>query len=204
MHLGAGLCDELPHYVRYCSGRIVLVEPNPEILPELKNKASRHSNVEVWPLAVSFESGRRTLRLYNHGDLSSLKRPTGLTELMPGLHQTGQAVVATMAVHELTDQLNLDDDETNWLIVDTPGEESGIVNSLKSHKKLHHFDQIILRAGAESLYEDAVPVENLVSELHESGYRVEGAVDNYDPDQPCYSLRLKCRSVGVPTPSQRK
>ena len=195
VHLGAGLCRELPHYIRSRAERIVLIEPNPEMLPELQKQAAAHSNVELLPVAVAAEPGRRALRLYNYPDLSSLRRPTGLIELLPGLQQTGQAIVNVIAAHTLPEQLGLKNDKNNWLVIDTPGEEVAIINNLEQHKQLSQFDRIIIRAGAESLYEGTPACEQLILQLENLGYYIEGAEDTSDRDWPHYHLRLNPKAI---------
>jgi FkbM family methyltransferase len=195
VHLGAGLCRELPHYIGSGAGRIILFEPNPEVIPALRRQAEGHSNVEVFPVAVAAESGRRALKLYNYDDLASLRRPTGLFELLPGLQHIGQAIVDVMAAHNLASELSLEIEENNWLVIDTPGEEAAIISALEQHRKLHHFDRIIIRAGAESLYDGAQSAEQLTRQLEQLGYYIEGAKDTSDCDWPRYHLRLNPKAI---------
>ena len=195
LHLGAGLCQELDIWRSTGASRIILVEPNPEIFPELRRKAEGTNNIEVLPAAVSDEPGRRALRLYNYPDLSSLRRPTGLIELLPGLKQTGQAIVNVIAAHTLIEQLGLKNDENNWLVIDTPGEEAAIIGNLEQHQQFHYFDHIIIRAGAESLYDGASSAEQLARQLEHLGYYMVGAQDTSDRDWPHYHLRLNPKAI---------
>lgn len=190
VHLGAGAGNDLAAWQVYRPRRHVLVEPNPESLPELRRRTADQPNVEIWPVAVAANDGQGELALYNDPDFASLRPPTRLIELLPGLRQTGQAMVDALAANELVERLNLDDDKANWLLIDTPGEEAGIIATLEEHKQLRCFDRVILCAGFDSLYEGAASAEQLALELQEMGYLIEGAVDNSDPDWPRYSLRL--------------
>ena len=195
LHLGAGLCQELDIWRATGAPRIILVEPNPEIFPELRREAEGSNNIEVLPAAVSDEPGRRALRLYNYPDLSSLRRPTGLAELLPGLQQTGQAIVNVIAAHTLPEQLGLRNDESNWLVIDTPGEEAAILSALEQHQQLHCFDRIFIRAGAESFYDSALSAEQLIRQLDHLGYYIEGAGDTSDRDWPRYHVRLNPKAI---------
>ncbi|WP_376695206.1 class I SAM-dependent methyltransferase [Wenzhouxiangella sp. EGI_FJ10305] len=195
VHLGAGLCRELPHYVSSGAGRIVLLEPNPEALPELRQRTSGHDDVEVLPMAVSAEEGKKALRIYNYPDLSSLRRPTGLFQLLPGLQQTRQAIVDVIRADKLPAQLGLEGSEDNWLVIDTPGEESAIVSALAQHAQLHHFDRIIIRAGADIYYDGAATAEELAGNLEKLGYYREGADDSADGDWPRSHLRLNAKAI---------
>jgi FkbM family methyltransferase len=175
--------------------RIILIEPNPEVLPELKRQAECHANVHVLPVAVAAELGKRALKQFNDPDLSSLRQPTGLLHLLPGLHQTGQEIVEVIPAHSLPGRFGLEGMEDNWLIIDTPGEEAVIISVLEQHRQLQYFDRIIVRAGAASFYEGAVPAEQLVHQLERLGYYLEGAEDNTDRDWPRHHLRLNHKAI---------
>jgi FkbM family methyltransferase len=195
VHLGAGHCSELQSYLDSGAQRIVLVEPNPEMHPELASYAEAHANVTVLPVAVSAEAGKRTLRTFNYADLSSLRRPTGLFQLLPGIRQTGQVVVDTVAVHELPEQLGLNNDQNNWLVLDTPGEEAAIITALEQSRQLNQFDRIIICAGAESYYEGASTAPQIFRQIQQLGYQTEGGIDDSDQDWPRCHLRLNPEAI---------
>lgn len=195
IHLGAGGCTELEHYIASGARHIVLFEPNPDLLPELRRQSESHSHIDIMPVAVSGEAGRRALKLYNYADLASLRRPTGLLELLPGLQQIDQVLVDVMAAHTVPRELGLDADANNWLIIDTPGEEGAITSALDQHCQLHYFERIIVRAGAESFYDGALPAEQLTRQLEQLGYYVEGVQDTSDRDWPRYHLRLNPKAI---------
>lgn len=195
VHLGAGYCSELASYLDSGAQRIALVEPNPEIHPELARHAESHSNIRILPVAVAAEAGKRALRTLHYADLSSLRRPTGLFELLPGIRQTGQVVVDTVAAHELPERLGLNNGENNWLVLDTPGEEAAIITALAQRRQLNHFDRIIIRAGAESYYDGASSATQIVDQLEGHGYQIEAALDDSDQDWPRCHLRLNPKAI---------
>jgi len=196
VHLGAGLCRDLQKYVKFGARQILLLEPNPQLEPELRRRSTAHRNVKVLPLAVSTEAGQRTFKLYNYPEFSSLRRPTGLFELLPGLQQTGETVVEVIAAHRIFEYLDSENGDDNWLVIDTPGEEASVIMDLDRHNKLHRFNRIIIRVGRESLYEDAVAADELVRELECRGYFNEGASDtSSDPDWPRFHLKLNAKAL---------
>lgn len=195
IHLGAGSCRELSTYLAHQPRKICLVEPNPELLPGLRRRVEGHSDVHILPVAVSGQEGRRALRVFNEPDLSSLRQPTGLIESMPGLRETGQAMVEVMAAEQLPKAFNLHNDENNWLIIDTPGEEAIIIEALARHDQLYHFDHIILRAGNSSLYEGALSALELVQRMKHLGYTDEGRADDSDSDWVQQQFRLNLKAL---------
>ena len=49
LQLGAGRCTELDSWRETGANRIVLVEPNPELLPELRRRTQGVDEVEIIP-----------------------------------------------------------------------------------------------------------------------------------------------------------
>ena len=201
IHLGAGLCRELEHWRASGSKRIVLVEPNPELLPDLRHRISVSDPVDIMPVAVSTQAARESLYLFNFPMLSSLRHPTALYQILPGLTQVGRAVVETVSLDQLLDDLGLRAEGDHWLVIDAPGEEAEILTQLENSAHLHGFSHIFLRAGAEVLYQGAETASALVQRLEAQGYSATGRHDGSDCDWPRYHfaldrLALECRRLG--------
>ncbi len=190
LHLGAGTCQELDHWLKTGARRIVLVEPNPELLPGLRDRTENHDAVEIVAVAISGQAGRGALRLFNFALLSSMREPTGLYEILPGLRQIGRAMVETVTVEQLLDDLDLNPEGDHWLVIDTPGEEAAIIQQLETSERLHQFSRIILTAGAEELYQGAETARALIERLQSAGYKPVGRPNDRDGDWPCYHLAL--------------
>lgn len=200
IHLGAGLCRELDHWRATGAPRIVLVEPNPELLPELNRRIRASDPVDILPLAISAQSGREALRLFNFAMLSSLRNPTGLYQILPGLSQIGRAMIETVTIDQLLQDLNLSAEGDHWLVIDTPGEEAAILDQLEQNAKLHDFSRIFLSAGLEPLYQGAESARTLATRLEALGYNAAGRPDDSDGDWPRYHLvldrmALECREL---------
>ncbi len=188
LHLGAGSCGELDQWLNTGARRVVLVEPNPEFLPALRDRVRDEEAVQVIPAAVSAHPGRSALRLYNFPMLSSLREPTGICESLPGLRQIGRAMVDTLPVNELLDRIGLEPNANNWLVIDAPGEEAAILQALEKDARLMQFETLIMTAGTESLYQGAEPASKILDRLRQFGYRITGNVDGSDADWPRYRL----------------
>lgn len=195
LHTGAGTCRELPLWLQSGAKRIVLVEPNPELLPELRRRVHGQPNVEIVPAALADQNGRGTLHLFNFPLLSSLRQPAGLHHSLPGLRQISRASVELTTVTQLIDKLGIGESTSNWLVIDTPGEEATIIDQLRQSDRLHYFDRIILSAGSEPLYQDAKSAAELLGPLQSSGYVAIGKVDHSDADWSRHHLYLDRRAL---------
>ncbi len=209
LHLGAGLCRELPHWLESGASRIVLVEPNPELLPELRARTEDHDSVEIISAAIAGQPGRGVLRLFNWHLLSSLREPIGLYESLPGLQQTERAEVERLTINQLLDQLDINNQTSNWLVIDTPGEEAAILDQLQQSDRLHHFARIFLSAGIEPLYGGAKSAPELLSQLQAEGYEPASQADTADADWPRHHLRLdrvalECKRLKAELAEQKK
>ncbi len=190
LHLGAGLCRELPHWLEAGASRIVLVEPNPEMLAELRVRAQDHDSVEIISAAIAGQSGRDFLRLFNFPMLSSLRKPTGLYDSLPGLYEAGRVSVDLLTIDQLLKQLVLAEKTNNWLIIDAPGEEGAIIDGLKRSDQLQYFSRIFLSVGTALLYEGAKIASDLLTLLKEYGFESLGSPDHSDGDWPRFHLYL--------------
>ena len=127
LHLGAGACHELEHYQTLQPKQIFLVEPNPELVSVLRQKTTSMRNVSILDCGVSPKLSIDRLNVLVDPNFSSLYQPTGLYELMPGLGQPHQIQVDIKLAAKLVEELSLDQSQSNWLIVDTPGVEADVI-----------------------------------------------------------------------------
>ena len=188
LHFGAGNCSELEIWLAANPRRIVLVEPNPDSAKRLTAQARDHDRIHVIQQAVGDPGGSRRFRRFNIPALNSLREPTGLLELFPGLRTERELDVDAVAPVDLIESFELDPDGHHWLIIDTPGEEAAIVDSLHTAGQLASFERIMLHCGTDSLYQGNGPVDAPLDQLQKAGYDIEQR-DDSDPDRPGWSLR---------------
>lgn len=189
IHLGAGLCQELDCWRASGAKRIILVEPNPELLCELQSRVGATEPIEIVSSAVSDQAGCQPLVLYNFPLASSLRTPVNLKTL-PGLKQIGSTLVEAKSIDELLSTLQLSEDGEHWLVIDTPGEEASILEGLDQKGYLYWFKRIFLTAGLEAFHEGASSASVLNQYLQEQGFRVDGLDDTSDRDWPRYFFVL--------------
>lgn len=76
------------------------------------------------------------------------------------------------------------------LIIDTPGEELGILQGLIESRKLARFPCIELHCGIDALYADAAPANAVLEALERQGYDRQECDRRTDPDRPVWTLCL--------------
>ncbi|MCF3596441.1 hypothetical protein LZG00_20855 [Rhodobacteraceae bacterium LMO-12] len=189
VYLGAGEGQRLAPVLALGAERIVLVEPLLEATMELKARIATDPRCVLYPLAISDQEGQAPLHVFNLPDLSSLSPPGALTELFPGLRETGQRTVETRTLTSLLADLGLSGEgkARHILHLDSPGSEARILSQLGRDDT--PFEFISLRCGAQPLYSASDSAEDLVGMIEALGYRLE-ACNSDDPDFPEYWMSL--------------
>lgn len=183
VQLGAGQCTELDGYVQAGATKIVLVEANPVTADGLRRCSQDYPNVEVIESAVGPKAGSTTLRVYNFRELSGLRKPTGLLELFPGLRLEKEIQTQVKPCNQIIDGLALED-EQNLLIIDTPGEELVVLESLKEAGQLGHFQRVVFQCGTDPLYDNSASVDFILNFLKEESFELLHRADDHDPERP--------------------
>mgnify|MGYP006284489333 CR=1 FL=1 len=189
IHLGAGRCRELPDYLACDPERIVLVEAHPGWADRLRRQTADHPNVEVAAQAVASPNNAPNLKVLNLKALSSLRSPTGLYDLFPGLRITEEIEVDRVPPETFLQGQGLEPGQGNWLIVDAPGEEEAILQALEQSDHFPAFSRIDLHCGRTPLYESNSHSEELLQRFAELGYETAECVEETDPDRPRWTLR---------------
>jgi hypothetical protein len=129
------------------------------------------------------------LQVFNLPALSSLREPSALRDLLPGLRRTAAPEVTTASMETLLAILPGPGAAPDLLVIDAPGEEATVIEGLARAGALMRFERIFLHAGAEAQYAGSEGAEALCARLEAAGYRLEGT-DATDPDRPCLEFHL--------------
>lgn len=183
LYVGAGKGQLLPALLTSRAAQIVLVEPVPKYSTDLLKRAESESRVTVLPVAVAEKKGHGILRHFNKESLNSLRAPTELITVYPGLRETAQSEVETVSVDGLLDHISPPGTAPDCLILDAPGEEGPILERLVSSGQVLRFQNIFLRAGRCAFYQGAATLEEITHCLEDQGYRTKHLYEN-DPDFP--------------------
>ncbi|MBU2963486.1 hypothetical protein KO516_22185 [Citreicella sp. C3M06] len=201
LHIGAGYGEDLPALLDLSATRIVLVEPNPDCLAELEMMARGDTRVELISAAVSAAEtppARAPLHVFNMQAHSSLRAPSpALATLFPALREIDAPMVDVLSLSALLDRLALPEDVSVLVLLDAPGESAALLAELVQSGRMLQFDQVLLHAGAEPLYESELPLSEALALVQDAGYRLVSR-DNGDPDFPACVLRVDAVSrLGV-------
>lgn len=188
VHLGAGNCSDLATWQAANPRRIVLVEPNPHHTHHLTAHARGDERIHVFQQAVGDPDASPRFRRFNIPALSSLREPTGLLELFPGLHTEREFDVEVIEPRAFIQSLELAPDRKHWLIIDTPGEEEYVVTALRAGDQLEQFDQIVLYCGVDALYQGSESAAEILGQLNGAGYDIAQR-DASDPDFAYWVLK---------------
>jgi len=189
VHIGAGLCADLDIYRKAGFERIYLLEPNADLLDELQARLDGQG--QVLPVALAKNDGQATLHLLNFADLSSLRQPTGLQDLMPGVAVIEDRQVDTVCFASLLEQIGpLSSDRQNLLVIDAPGEELLIAGALAQSGYRDRFQTLVLSCGKEAYFEGDSCAGNVLPVLVGLGYQLLVNDRQQDPDWPRYFLQL--------------
>lgn len=186
VHIGAGRGRELNDYLASPAQQIILVEPNPRLVAELRRLGEADARIRVVEAAVSNSSADNLLQEYNLPDVNSLYTATGLRQLFPGLRLLGQLPVSTLTGQELLDHCALEG-EDNTLIIEAPGAELAIIETLTEAGGIDKFSRIAINCAEEPLYDSPSHAGAVLKLLQEQGFDLVHR-DDTDPDWPNWVL----------------
>lgn len=189
VHFGAGRGGDLRRHLDRQPRQIVLIEAQAENVEALERVAARHHHVRVTHAAVAGEPGPHTLFRLSLPELSSVRRPTALLDLYPGIEVLEERLVETIIPADSLTPLRLNPEHQNLLVIDVPGEELPILKSLDEAKHLVNFTLVEVRCGCRPLYADATPAEEVFDWLTKRGYKSLSSGQEEDPDFPVRLLK---------------
>ncbi|MFE3838659.1 hypothetical protein [Pseudogemmobacter sonorensis] len=177
--IGAGGAHDAP---AGSGQRLVLVEPDPELVALLRRQHEGAANVTILAAAVGAADDRQELRRFSLARLNGIQAPDRLTELMPGVRPLPGLRVDGITVGTLLRELGNPKGPLH-LVIDAPGSEQDILDGWKQADALGLVGSIELHAPAEPLYAASPGMSALSDWLGQEGFGICGA-DRTDPDWP--------------------
>lgn len=194
-HIGAGQGNELPIYLQSGSLSVLLVDADPDQISEL-NAACDEPRVSIVQAALSGDQSPRPFFRFSQPEMNSLRAPTELTILFPGLRILSQDPMTPQDPAEFLTQW-LPPKGSTVLVLEVPGEALGILQSLTDADVLHRFSAIILSESPDPLYQSAAPLGRIRDYLSASGFGVTGAADPERPEHPWLFARLDTAALAA-------
>jgi len=189
--LGAGSGSDLLAYTDASETKICMVEANPESAEKLRARFSGFvDGPEVINCAISNFNGPGRLKIYNAAHLNSLRGAGDLPAIYPGLRVIGEIDVEVSSASSMVEKLGVKITESNCLLIETPGEETVILRSLKNAQKLSYFEHVIIRVGLEHVHESGGTLDSVSGFMEEAGYFSVGTDFESDPDFPVVHFEL--------------
>lgn len=197
LDLGAGEAPALEACLAAGAAHVALVEPNPALHHRLAQRLADRPQISLHPLAVAGRAGVAPLQVFNLAPLSSLRAPTGLRALFPGLRRTAAPEVTTCDPAGLLARLPPPGEAPDLLVIDTPGEEATVIEGLAAAGALDRFGLVLLRCGTGEDYAGSLPAAALCHRLEDLGWRCRAADAAEDPDRPWFTFRPDPRAQAL-------
>lgn len=147
LHIGAGCGVDVEGYTTAGLDPVVLVDADPEVVTHLQTRTGGLSAVRVVQAAVSTRKDAQLLFRTNFSELNSLSRPDQLRELFPGLTILAEEPVEPVSPLQLLDELQFPQDGVGLLVLEAPGETTGILAALAEAGRLTQFPVIRIQEG---------------------------------------------------------
>ena len=188
IHIGAGQAKELSQWLNTGAKHVILVEPNPRLAENLRQKTAGMDQVVVLETAVTTTAANNQLHEYNLPEASSLHSATGLKTLFPGLKTNAIHTVATLSPKKLLIDYAPKPDQLAMLVLQAPGEEHAILKALVNTGQLEQFSELRLAVSLDSYYKGSIAAEQTRQLLANYGYDIIEE-NQQDPDWPTWHLQ---------------
>ena len=197
VHLGPGALASPADYAPLHPAQVVLVDANPAAASRLQSTFGRaHFSTRVLEKLLLPEPGPASLFQFNLPAVNGIRPAGALPALYPSLRLLEELPLQGEAFSSLLASLPLETECPRLLILDVPGQELALLESL-SPDLLARFEWILLRGGASAWQEHSHPLSSTTSFLESRCY--ESAVTDFDSDPawPRQLLRLNHRHAAL-------
>lgn len=188
LHIGAGLCTQLPEYLAAGASTVTLFEPDPQTAAMLRAQTAEFPEVLVVEAAVSTNTEPQQLHRFSFADLNSLRAPTGLNSLFPALEALGRDPVQVQNPVDLVRGLELSETGAHMLVLEAAGEAFSILEALDEAGLLSQFRYLRISEGRDVLYEGATRLLEIRTWLEAGHFSKKSQWDNSDPERPVLSV----------------
>ena len=191
VHIGAGRGDLLDRLVGLGPKRLILVEGDADAVDALRARAARIPFAVVKACAVASTPGSID---WNRYTLESLNGPLGidgLVDYLPRARRIATDAADARSLRDLLDEvaLSTDPSRVNVLVLDVPGQEGALLESL-ARERLAAFGFVMIRSCRESLGDAASAGDDASRRLQHAFFDLEAIDADSQPLWPCSLLRL--------------
>lgn len=177
IHIGAGRGNELQSHLSEGPRRVILIDADNAAVSRLQRLGNAASTagtaVEVIQAAIAGEEKDVELRIYNLERVSGIREPEALLEVYPGLKLVRSSIHRSFEAAKFIESLSVDHDKDNKLIIDAPGEELAILESLSRKDLLSAFPLICVSMARRPLYKGGSGMKDMLAALERAGFITE-------------------------------
>lgn len=171
-----------------CS-EIFLVEGDPVHAGLLEKQLSGRHGVKIFTGVVPpGGTSAPELRRFNLSRFNSVREPTQLLEIFPGMVTTSRVAVPVFDPLVLTRRIKPVEKAENWLSIAMPGSELDILAALDNGVALGKFSRVFMAASRSPLYEGGATIGVIREWLQNRGFRCTRCVDDSDPDMATWQF----------------
>lgn len=172
VYAGAGTASSLDSLRQLAARRLILMEPNPQLAADLRNKLRVDKGEELLEVGLSADSGKKTLHIYNNARESSLIDTNGATEHFPNLRLVRQIDIECKTLSDLAGHYGVEQGVTNLLILEITGMEGPLLAKV-DEDVLQLFSNLIVRTAEVPLYGNDSHEQAIVKRLAEIGFKLQ-------------------------------
>ena len=169
VHIGAGICSELPEYERLKFEKIQLVEAHSGLAEQLAKKVKNVDHVNVSNVVVAAKEGAVPFIRTNNPRFDSLKKPAAIKEFFPNLSVVNDAIVNAVSLDALLKTFALDSAKENVLVLELQGAETDILGSVIP-ANLQLFSWLIIKTSDVAVYDNKADNADLCSVAKKFGF----------------------------------
>ncbi len=188
IHLGAGEFSEASDYAGLPYRKLILIEGDPDVAEKLALQYGDSSAATIVPSLITPEASQTGFHRYS---LPFLNGPLALGELRriyPRLQELEKLHREGVTLGSFLETVPVDTEhQSSLLILDIPGQEGSILESL-SENQLARFEWILLGGASESLQPGSRAISMTVLFLETQGFRVIDR-DESNPQWPLLLFR---------------
>ncbi|WP_372737909.1 hypothetical protein [Neptunomonas sp.] len=173
----------------YPSGKVVFLEARDSAVDQLLKQYHGQDKYTILRTLVDVTAKPTTFYILNLPEFSSLRQPTGLVDLFPGVAIYKSDLIDTQTINGCLERLEIDDDQSNHLYIDVPAQAGELIRKLIDDGTIYMFAVVHLALSIKSLYDEDEKADLIVALLAEHGFSVDYQ-DNTDPDMPIISFHL--------------
>jgi FkbM family methyltransferase len=151
IHIGAHEAEELDHYVSHGIRRVLWVEANPNLYPQLRHKLASYPEMELGEFAAGETTSDGELNIANNGQSSSLLDLGTHQQDHPDITFIATTPVQIQPVDLWLDQLEIDRSIYNFLNLDVQGYELSALKGLSA--QLSHVDYVYTEVNSREVYQ---------------------------------------------------